>query len=70
MNLGITDRLRPIHERVKTFINERVIPVDEEYLSEVSVGDRWDQSPRQKEILDDLKNAAKEEPEEKLEEKK
>jgi acyl-CoA dehydrogenase len=61
MNLGITERLRPIHERVKSFIDERVIPVDEEYLAEVSVGDRWDQSPRQKEILDDLKNATKKE---------
>ncbi|MDH3613261.1 MAG: acyl-CoA dehydrogenase family protein [Gammaproteobacteria bacterium] len=60
MNLGVTDRLRPLLDAVKTFIDERVIPVDEEFLAEVAQGDRWTLTDRQKEILDDLKSAARE----------
>lgn len=60
MNLGVTDRVRPLLEAVTTFIDERVIPVDEEYLAEVENGDRWSLNERQTEILEGLKNAAKE----------
>ena len=35
MNLGITDRLAPVLEAVRTFIRERVEPVEEEFLAEV-----------------------------------
>jgi hypothetical protein len=35
MNLGITDRLEPVLEAVKTFIRDKVEPVDEEFLAEV-----------------------------------
>jgi len=60
MNLGVTDRLRPLLDAVKTFIDERVMPVDHEFLAEVDKGDRWSLTDRQKEILDDLKSAARE----------
>jgi len=60
MNLGVTDRLRPLLGAVKTFIDERVMPVDHEFLAEVGNGDRWSLTDRQKEILDDLKSAARE----------
>ncbi len=60
MNLGVTDRLRPLLDAVTTFIDERVVPVDEEYLAEVENGDRWSLNERQTEILEGLKNAAKE----------
>lgn len=59
MNLGISDRLRPLLEAVKSFINERVLPVDEEFLHEVDKGDRWTLTERQREILDDLKSSAR-----------
>ena len=59
MNIGITERLAPLLERVKAFINDRVMPVDHEFLAEVGKGDRWTLTDRQKEILDDLKSAAK-----------
>jgi acyl-CoA dehydrogenase len=59
MNLGITDRLRPLLEAVQVFITDRVIPVDEEFLAEVDKGDRWTLTTRQKEILDDLKTEAR-----------
>lgn len=60
MDLGVTDRLRPLLDAVKTFIDERVMPVDEEYLAEIDKGDRWTLTDRQNEILDSLKSAAKE----------
>jgi acyl-CoA dehydrogenase len=60
MNLGITDRVRPILDAVRSFISDRVIPVDAEYLSEVDKGDRWSQTDRQIEILDGLKSSARE----------
>jgi len=60
MNLGVTERLRPLLDAVKTFIDERVLPVDHEYLAEVDKGDRWTLTDRQNEILNDLKSAARE----------
>jgi acyl-CoA dehydrogenase len=59
MNLGMTDRVRPLVEAVRTFIRERVVPADAEFLSEVEKGDRWTLTGRQHEILDDLKSAAR-----------
>ena len=61
MDLGISERVAPLLDAVRTFIAERVIPVDEEFLAEVDVGDRWTLTPRQEAILDDLKAAAKDE---------
>jgi acyl-CoA dehydrogenase len=60
MNLGVTDRLRPILEAVRQFIDERVIPVEDEYLAEVANGDRWSLNERQAEIMEGLKSAARE----------
>ncbi len=60
MNLGISDKVQPLLDAVKTFIDERVLPVDEEFLAEVARGDRWTLTDRQKEILDTLKSAARE----------
>ena len=60
MDLGVSDRLRPLLEAVKTFVEDRVLPVDHEFLAEVDVGDRWTLTARQKEILESLKSAARE----------
>ncbi|MDH3336419.1 MAG: acyl-CoA dehydrogenase family protein [Gammaproteobacteria bacterium] len=60
MNLGVTDRLRPLLDAVKSFIDERVLPVDEEYLAEINNGDRWSLNDRQTEILSGLQSAARE----------
>jgi acyl-CoA dehydrogenase len=59
MNLGMTDRVRPLVEAVRTFIAEQVVPVDHEFFQEVDRGDRWTLTDRQNEILDDLKSAAR-----------
>lgn len=61
MNLGISERVRPLLEAVRHFIAVRVEPVDEEFLAAVAVGDRWTLTARQKEILEDLKSAARDE---------
>ena len=50
MALGMTDRLRPIHDAVKTMIRDEIEPLDAEFLAEVEVGDRWQFTPRQSEI--------------------
>ena len=38
MNLGISDRVRPLLDAVRTFITDRVLPVEEEFLEEVGKG--------------------------------
>jgi acyl-CoA dehydrogenase len=61
MNLGITERLKPIHERVARMVREEIIPLDEEFLAEVGrEGDRWSFTARQTEILEGLKAKARE----------
>ena len=60
MDLGVSDRVRPILKAVRSFIDERVLPVDEEFLAEVGNGDRWTLNDRQNAILNDLKSAAHE----------
>ena len=60
MDLGVSDRVRPLLDAVRTFISDRVLPVDEEFLEEVSKGDRWSLTARQAEIMDELKSAARE----------
>lgn len=61
MNLGMTERLKPIHERVSRMVREEIMPLDEEFLAEVGKGgDRWVFTPRQTEILEGLKAKARE----------
>jgi len=59
MNTEPTAKVRPILDKVKTYINEAVLPVEQEYHKEIGNGDRWKQSSRQKEILDQLKKGAR-----------
>ncbi|MBR2691135.1 MAG: acyl-CoA dehydrogenase family protein [Aquamicrobium sp.] len=61
MNLGMTERLKPIHAQVAAMVRDEVMPLDEEFLAEVGkAGDRWIYSRRQTEILDGLKSRARE----------
>ena len=59
MNLELSAELIEIREKISRFISEQVEPVEQEYLSEVSVGDRWSHTPRQDEILNGLKQEAR-----------
>ena len=60
MNLGMTERLKPIHEKVSRMVRDEIIPLDEEFLAEVEKGGRWTYTPRQTEILEGLKAKARE----------
>ncbi len=60
MDLGITERLRPILDEVKRFIEQEILPLEHEYEVEVGRDDRWVFTPRQTEILEGLKARARE----------
>src|SRR4029453_10233812 len=61
MNLGMTERLKPIHERVSRMVREEIAPLDDEFRAEVGRdGDRWKFTQRQAEILEGLKKTARE----------
>ncbi|AZO61268.1 acyl-CoA dehydrogenase [Mesorhizobium sp. M1A.F.Ca.IN.022.06.1.1] len=61
MNLGMTERLKPIHQRVAAMVRDEIAPLGEEFLAEVGRnGDRWTYTARQTEILEGLKKTARE----------
>jgi acyl-CoA dehydrogenase len=55
----MTDRLTPIHAAVTAMINDEIAPLDQAFLDEVAIDDRWTLTPRQTEILETLKSAAR-----------
>lgn len=59
MDLGLSDELVKVRDKILTFVEEIVGPVEQEYHQEVSVGDRWSHTPRQDEILNRLKEEAR-----------
>ena len=61
MNLGMTERLKPIHQRVAAMVRDEIAPLGEEFLADVGKnGDRWAYTARQTEILEGLKKTARE----------
>jgi len=59
MDLGISDKVKPILAEVKQFIDTEILPLEREYHAEISKGDRWTYTERQTEILESLKTKAK-----------
>ena len=59
MFLGVSEKARPVLDKVKNFISEEVAPVEGTYWQEVSKGDRWQLTPTQEQIIEDLKQKAK-----------
>lgn len=60
MALGMSDRLKPLHERVATMVRDEIAPASEEFHSLIGTGgDRWSYTPRMTEILEGLKAKAK-----------
>ncbi|MCG6903024.1 MAG: acyl-CoA dehydrogenase family protein [Rhodobacter sp.] len=62
MDLGITDRVRPLIEAVRTMVTDEIEPLDAEYQAEIGKhpsGDRFQHTDRQLEILDTLKATAR-----------
>ncbi len=61
MDLGMSERLKPIHAQVAKMVREEILPLDAEFLAEVGKGgDRWTYTKRQSAILESLKAKAKE----------
>jgi acyl-CoA dehydrogenase len=59
MDLELSEKLIEVREKIRTFVEEKVGPVEVEYHDEVSVGDRWSHTPRQDEIMESLKAEAR-----------
>ncbi|MEQ8655052.1 MAG: acyl-CoA dehydrogenase family protein [Kiloniellales bacterium] len=60
MELGISDKVRPLIEKVRTMVRDEVIPLEAAYEAEIGKGDRFAYTARQTEILESLKTTARE----------
>ncbi len=60
MDLGISEKLRPIRDQVSKMVSDQISPLDDEYFIEVEKGDRWQFTDRQLEIVEGLKTKARE----------
>ncbi|MCX2977757.1 acyl-CoA dehydrogenase family protein [Candidatus Marimicrobium litorale] len=59
MDLGVSANVAPLLAEVKQFIDEEIRPVEAEYFGDIDVGDRWEFTSRQTEIMEGLKGKAK-----------
>ncbi len=62
MDLGITDKVRPLIDKVRRMVEDEIAPLDREFHAEVGrhpSGDRFRHSARQIEILETLKARAR-----------
>jgi acyl-CoA dehydrogenase len=59
MDLGISEKVAPLLAEVKRFMAEEIAPLEGKFLSEIDVGDRWQHTARQTEILESLKDKAR-----------
>ena len=61
MDLGMSERVKPLVEKVRRMVQEEIMPADIEYHHEVGkAGDRFKFTDRQNEIREGLKKKAKE----------
>ena len=62
MDLGMTDRVRPMVEKLRRFVQDEVIPVEDEYHAEIGrSGDRWQPTERMLAIIAGLRQRARSE---------
>ncbi len=63
MDLGVTDKVKPLIDKVRQMVSDDIEPLDQEFHEEVGKhpsGSRWQFTERQVEILNHLKSLAKE----------
>ncbi len=62
MDLGMTERVRPLVEQVRAMVREELLPLEEEYNAEIgkASGGRFAFTDRQLEILESMKAKARE----------
>jgi acyl-CoA dehydrogenase len=59
MDLGLSENLVEVREKIRAFVEDKVEPMEAEYLAEIAVDDRWSHTARQEEILNGLKDEAR-----------
>ncbi len=59
MDLGISAKIAPLLADVRNFMEQEIAPLEHEYISEIAVGDRWQFTARQIEIMEGLKEKAR-----------
>ena len=59
MDLGLSEEMVEIKGKILDFVENKVEPVEGSYHEQVGVGDRWSHTPRQDEILNGLKDTAR-----------
>ena len=59
MDLGVSERVAPLLEKVRQFIHEQILPVEHEFIAEIEVDDPFVLTDRQLEILSSLKGRAR-----------
>ena len=60
MNLGATDKVKPLIEAVRKMIEEEIVPLENDYFSEVgSNGNRFEYTAKMTSIIEGLKAKAK-----------
>jgi acyl-CoA dehydrogenase len=55
MDLGMSERVRPLYEDIRSFIDEHIVPNERAYAEQLDSGDRWQAVP----ILEELKSRAR-----------
>ena len=60
MDLGVTDKVRPLIAAVRAMVRDEIMPIEDEYEAEIGKdGDRFKPTARMTEILDALKAKAR-----------
>ncbi len=59
MDLGVSEKVKPLIEQVRRMVREEIIPLEEAYEAEVAKGERFAYTERQSEILESLKAKAR-----------
>ncbi|MCF6321937.1 MAG: acyl-CoA dehydrogenase family protein [Rhizobiaceae bacterium] len=59
MDLGMSERVADLRQKITQMMEDEITPLEGEYLAQVEVGDRWQHTKRQSEILEGLKSKAK-----------
>ena len=59
MDLGMSGRVKELRDEIADMVENKILPLEEEYLEEIAKGDRWTYTPRMTEILESLKAEAK-----------
>ena len=60
MDLDIPERLVPVRDKIDQFVRTHIDPLTEEYYDNIDIGDRWVLNDRQLEIMNGLKDKARE----------